>query len=1276
MITGPLYANRYILGNVLGEGGMGTVYRATDRLSGEYVALKHVTAPLQELFFHARAVHDSLQVALTHEFQTLSSLRHPHIISVLDYGFDPERKPFFTMELIEDAQTIIEAGRSMSVHHRIGLILQVLQSLVYLHRRGVLHRDLKPQNVLVQDGKVKIVDFGLAVGTKPAPGMRGTLSYMAPEIMRRQAPSTASDLYSVGVIAFELLTGEHPYAGRSLTELFPAVFNDGADFSKLPSLDRTHSNNEADPLLTAILMRLLALDPTARYQDAFSVIKELALALQQPVPEESGAIRESFLQAAEFVGREDELGTLINALQDSINGQGSAWLIGGESGVGKSRLLDELKTHALVEGALVMRGQAVAESRQRLYLWREPLKRLILSIQLGLMDASILKSIIPNIADLMQHSVKVSPDSLKQLPDAPKLDAESAQERLLDTITTAFRQYHRPAVLILEDLQWAGKSLAVLERLAPLVSDMPLLIVGSFRNDEAPNLSAELPDMQLLKLDRLDRESVKILSHSMLGDTGQQEDVIELLHRETEGNVFFVVEVVRALAEEAGRLEDVGRATLPMRVFTGGIQSILTRRLDRVPDWARRLLDIAAIAGRQVDAHVLNTLLQRSQLWLDPENPPNIGARHYISPIVRPFPTEYSIADWLLVCADAAVLEVSEGRWRFAHDKIREAVQAMLPPSLLPRLYAQLADAIERAYPAANELSATLANYWRVAGVPEKEHFSAWKAGEFAAENSNYADAIHHFERAHELLPSAMTDLNEKWKPTIEATLMVKLGDVYDDVSDYPIAERHFTDALALAKQIDDKGLIAHALYGIGIMDRRFDRSEDAIQHLQESLDIARTISDLNGVGRALNALGGVYTALDRFDDTVKVYEEALDIAQNVGDKRFESTCLGNLGLAYSNHSQFEEALAYFQRALPIAREAGYRRGESNILNNLAVTYFRLSRHEEAIEYYEQSLTICQDIGNRRTEGGILSNLAIASMVLGRHEEAIVYLEKGLVISRAIGNQRSEGVQLGNLANSYLHLGLVEDAIEYYTQALEIARQINNQRSEGIHLNNLGIAYLQLGQTDLAITHFSQSLQIAKQVNNQRGESAAYDELSVAYLIMGRNEEAIEYGKAAVEISQSIGSTAIECEQRATLGWAYLAADQLEEACKTLEIAVEMDAPAIMKPLVALGATYLRVGKSVEAQETFQKAADHAQELIHATPDNFDAWYTLGLAQTGLFLVGAKKIGAGIAAYVNARHIAPHVGLLQQAQIKLKLMSKDSNAKLEQIHRVLALPAS
>src|SRR5262249_42494050 len=149
-------------------------------------------------------VAEMLRLTLAREFRVLASLRHPNIISVLDYGFDDDLSPYFTMELLEGAESIMKAGASLSTDGKIDLLAQTLQALAYLHRRGVIHRDLKPGNVMVVGGRVKVLDFGVStLRARDGEGGRvlvGTLPYMAPELLLGEAASEASDLYAIGTI--------------------------------------------------------------------------------------------------------------------------------------------------------------------------------------------------------------------------------------------------------------------------------------------------------------------------------------------------------------------------------------------------------------------------------------------------------------------------------------------------------------------------------------------------------------------------------------------------------------------------------------------------------------------------------------------------------------------------------------------------------------------------------------------------------------------------------------------------------------------------------------------------------------------------------------------------------------------------------------------------------------------------------------------------------------------------------------------------------------------
>ena len=768
------FRRRYVILEKLGTGGMAVVFRARDRLGG-YVALKRIGAdaaaglgdvvmpalsapstgdgpqliekicvegpteirvpqyeevtrvapsveppsplPGQQTRLESStgeaagyaSADTGLRLLITQEFQTLVSVRHPNIIVVLDYGFDGGGQPYFTMELLEHARSIVRAAEGGSLEQRVGLIEQVLRALLYLHRRGLVHRDLKPANVLVVGEQVKVLDFGLAVVLEHVrehgQPLAGTPAYMAPELYLGFPASKASDLYALGVIAYELFAGQCPFQADSYAELRVAVLESEPDLSRV------------DPRIAPVVARLLAKDARHRYADAAEVMSALADATGQSLRVETAHTRESFLQAARLVGREAELAHLATLLEQLLDGKGSAWLVGGESGVGKSRLLEELRARALVNGVTVLRGQEVSEGGGPYQVWRDVLRWLLLLTDPADHEAGVLKSLVPDLRALLDRDVA----------DVVEVEPGAAQLRLASTVEGLLRRTGQPVLILLEDIHWArSDSLRLLSCVAAMTASYPVLVVASYRDDERPSLFHELPAMLDFKLPRLAPDGIAELSRSMIGAVGARPEIIARLARETEGNPFFLVEVVRALADEAGQLDRIGQEAASGTVSTAGLAQVIRRRLDQAPPRARPLLEAAAVAGRQIDVALLRAL--------DPAT---------------------DLDEWLATCTDAAVLDAQDGHIRFAHDKLREGLLAAMRGSRRRELHRDVAGAIEAVYPDASDHTAALAHHWAAAGDDARAARYCGLAGEQALQSSAYREAAHFLEQALQRLPEA-----------------------------------------------------------------------------------------------------------------------------------------------------------------------------------------------------------------------------------------------------------------------------------------------------------------------------------------------------------------------------------------------------------------------------------------------------------------------------------------------------------------------------------------
>jgi tetratricopeptide (TPR) repeat protein len=838
-----ILGRRYVLLHPLNSGGMGSVYRALDRLTGQHVALKRVLVdgPAHDNE-HTTTSIDS-RLALAGEFRLLASLRHPNLISVLDYGFDNAGLPFYTMDLLDDAQTILEAGQQAgSFEAQVALILQLLQALAYMHQRGVIHRDLKPQNILVTNGDVRVLDFGLSTMLEQASigGTTGTLAYMAPEVLRGEDPTFSVDLYAVGLIAYEIFTGQHPFANGEMNSTIRNILH------AQPDLMTTGMNLRA----AVILDQLLAKHPAERQPSATVLINEFSRLLGPHSPIETTAIRESFLQAAKLVGRSEEMSLLSTALSAAIRGNGAAWLLGGESGVGKSRLIDEIATLALVQGALVLRGQAVETGASPFQLWRGPLR------WLGLLSE-------PEQADLAQIA-RLLPEVAAARGIQPADNTPSGNRQLSQVVARVLSAQPQPVVLILEDLQWAGsESLSLLQQIVKTISSLPLLIIASYRDDERADLPTLLRPMHLLKLSRLMPNHIAELSEAMLGADGRAPAVLQFLSQETEGNVFFLIEVVRALAEEAGRLDRVTSMALPQHVFTGGVERIIQRRLDAVPSDSRELLNLAAIAGRELNP----TLLAR------------------LDPTIR-------IDRWLSHCIDAAVIEFRDGQLRFSHDKLRHGLMSRLADGDRKRLHSTVAAEMEILYEGKSGHYAALSYHWGEAGETTKEAQYAGLAGHEALRSSAYREAIQFVRRA-----LALPIQHDEGTQT---SLYRTLGEAQAALGQYEEATETFNIALECAQKSGEGNHEASIRYALGDVAYALEAFEQAEAHYKASLEQCQVLGDAPGIMRALSSLGNVAYDLDDYDKANEYYKQSLALSRELGSRWGMA---GSFGASTSDHS-------------------------------------------------------------------------------------------------------------------------------------------------------------------------------------------------------------------------------------------------------------------------------------------------------------------------------------------------------------------------------------
>jgi tetratricopeptide (TPR) repeat protein len=596
---GRLSALRHI-----GEGGMGVVYEAFDSERRARVALKTLVQ------LDASSVY-----RLKNEFRALADVRHPNLVQLHEL-FADGASWFFTMELIDGERfdrwvrptTEGANGAPLDEARLRDALPHLLAAIEAIHAAGKLHRDLKPSNVLVTPGgRVVVLDFGLAIDpeaggigqTVADDSVSGTPAYMAPEQAAGRSATPASDFYALGVMLFEALTGVLPFGGRS-GEMQSAKQRDDA-----PSVTSIAPLAPAD--LAAICAKLLEREPALRPDAA--QLRAFFLASGADGHGTTGATegRRAALQsptfdaAPELFGRQAELLELRDAYKTTVAGRAVVAIVSGESGMGKSALVEAF-LHELRAGgpAVVLAGRC----HERENVPYKGFDALVddLSRQLRRLPAHAAAALLPREVFALARLFPVL-DRVPVIAQAPRKDVPDPQD-LQQRAFAAFGELlarlrdRQPLVVFIDDLQWTDQDAArFMRQLLLHPQPVPALVLLAHRIEHASE-SALLQSVieaassnrglsvRTLQVGALEQEALTELALARLPVDDQTQRLASAIAREAQGNPFFAGELARA-----ARIQDPTAAaptlTTALQAHVGGI-----------PADARRLLSVLALAGQ------------------------------------------------------------------------------------------------------------------------------------------------------------------------------------------------------------------------------------------------------------------------------------------------------------------------------------------------------------------------------------------------------------------------------------------------------------------------------------------------------------------------------------------------------------------------------------------------------------------------------------------------------------------------------------------------------
>ncbi len=1040
---------RYEIIQKLGEGGSGEVFLVEDTLrNNQQMALK--------VLHSAEKVGAESDEAFRNEVSALSSLTHPNLIRIFDFGIIREAEPsvleqrrFFTMELIRGKESN-EWAAAVTVQKEKErllelLLLQALSVLSYVHREGIIHFDVKPQN-LVLVGELgaaaapllKLTDFGFAKQQEETTDVqvRGTLEYTAPEMIRGQAFDTRVDLYSLGATFFHLIEGHCPFEAASPVDLVKRVLTEEPVF-KAPALPEGQR-------LRHVLLRLLEKDPQKRFRDAEDAARSLVA--DMPKGEE---LLESYFglsKQPKFVGRKTELRYFTEAL--SLVGKGQpltfpAIVLSGEEGIGKSSLLRQAIKVARSLELTVLESEAIQNDI--------PFSSIARILQLLISEvrsySSEGKELFARNQVVLGLQQQIEPATLQVWAQ----EKEKYVELISRFILEAAQLF--PFALVADNIQLMDEqSVGVLRTVIRDVRNGNILLLAGETSDIAQVLPSALAHE--ISLGELSQNEVTDMSISVLGYHEVSKSVGSSVYDMYGGTPVIVVEALNAVGSLIPKeaLYDVGRG----QQFIATFESQLPRDIDdfmlaRYRKLARErqliLSILSCFQNPASSALVLNILpfhKQRSRdqlryLQLDGfvgASETNellmIRMKRLKDGIYASIVDEHHDLHTLV----AAALESSPGENSFTQlQELGYQFAKAGDASKAAAYYEQAADeglrlfAFQRAlqlFDEAIKLAALAGNISREMELKAKYVGALFKSG-------LYRESVD--------LGRKLVEGREVSLPTRMA-LSKAMGLSLSRLGETDQAQEFLAIVLQLSQDEGEQLELKQELVGLEISAGRF---QDAERESLEQLEHARKLNNTKLMAAIHTDLGISAFFQDRFDYAAECFGEALKKYEELNEKTQVTNSMNNIGNALSAKGDFAQAISFWERALKASQEFGTVVQQAQIQNNLGIAHYNLKQYKKAKDFYGEARSMYERINSRIGLAYALTNLGEVLFAEGEYEAALGRWNEGKQLYASMDNAQALAETCLHLANVLFRIG---DPSAMAAQLDEANRLIQDRKLE------------------------------------------------------------------------------------------------------------------------------------------------------------------------------------------------------------------------------------